>query len=350
MLIFPSFYLFPATGLLDFYISGAIDVLKYPKPLTYWFWFGLVFVFQLAGWVLVSDMLKLGGRLASKPMEAVNRWHSRIVITLFLVVFVYVGWKTYRDTTTIVTDQVTVPVKNLPESLQGFEIIHISDIQGDEYTGSEEIAGYINKVNEQEPDIIIFTGDLISYGTDFIKSSAVEFGKAKAEHGIFAVVGDHDYWAGTENVEEALTEEQIPLLRDENYTVDVDSSSSITITGVTEVYSKDSDPEVVDSLTNSANDSDVKIFASHQIKDHIISSARENEYAMILAGHTHGGQIRVPFLGMSFSASERETEYVSGPYQEAGLTIHVNNGLGFTLGPIRYNAPPTVTVITLEAE
>lgn len=350
LVVLPSFFLFPVIGVTDFYISGSFEMLKYPKLLTYWFWFGLVFVFQLTGWVLIADLLKLGSRFGTKPRPAINRWHSRIVVTLFLVVFVYVGWKIYRDTTTVVTDPITIKVDNLPDSLHGFKIIHISDIQGDEYTGREEIAGYIEKINLQNPDLIIFTGDLISYGTDFIKSSAVEFGQAKATHGIFAVVGDHDYWAGTEKVEKALADEEIPLLRDENYTVAVDSSSSIVISGVTEVYSKDSDPVIVDSLTHSADSSAVKIFASHQVKDYLISSARKNNYDVMLAGHTHGGQIRIPFLGMSFSASERETKYINGLYREGQLPIHVNNGLGFTLGPIRYNAPPTVTVIELKAE
>lgn len=350
LIVLPSFFLFPLAGLLDFYITGDIAVLEYPKPTTYWFWFGLVFAFQLAGWVLVVDVIKLASYLSGTYFEVIKRWHPRIVITLALMVFVFMGWKTYRDTTTIITDHITLPVPDLPETMEGFKIVHISDIQGDEYTGREEISAYIRNVNEINPDLIVFTGDLVSYGTDFIKSSAEEFGKAQARYGTFAVVGDHDYWAGTGHVEDALAKEQIPLLQDENHIIKIDSSSSVTITGVTEVYSKNSDPAVVDSLMQSANSSALKIFASHQVKKHLISSAREYNYDVMLAGHTHGGQIRVPFLGMNFSASERETEYISGLYWEENLPIHINNGLGFTLGPIRYNAPPTITVIELVKE
>ncbi len=345
-----SFYLFSVSGVLDFYITGQIDVLTYPKPFTYWFWFGLLFVFQLVTLVIIADVIKLSSRFWSGDKDWIAHWHARILLGLFVVVFVFVGWKTYRDTTRIVSDQITLPVENLPESLEQFKLVHISDIQGDEYTGREEIVRYVDEINKQQADLIIFTGDLISYGTDFIKMSAEELGKAKAKYGTIAVVGDHDYWAGTQNVEQALAEQGILLLKDENHTIKIDSMHSTLITGVTEVYSKASNPEIVDSLTADANSSALKIFASHQVVDHLIGNAQKHNYDMMLAGHTHGGQIRVPFMGMSFSAAERETKYVSGLYHEDGLPIHINNGLGFTLGPIRYGAPPTVTVITLESK
>lgn len=347
-IILISFYCFPISALADFYITGGIDVLKYPKVLTYWFWLGLIFVFQLATWMIIADLLKLGSRFLSWDAKSVALFHAKAAIALFLLVFTYTGWKVYHDTTTITTDRISVAVDGLPKSLDGFKLVHISDIQGDEYTGQEEIARYIRKVNELNPDLTIFTGDLISYGTDFIQMSANEMGELKAEQGTIAVVGDHDYWAGTSKVRSALQAEGIPLLQDENYTLQTDSST-ILITGVTEVYSKHVNPAVVDSLTSSS-EADLMIFASHQVKDHLIENARDNDYDLMLAGHTHGGQIYVPFMGTGFSASERETKYVSGFYKEGNIPINVNNGLGFTLAPIRYNAPPNISVITFKSK
>lgn len=345
-----SFYLFPVGGLADFYLSGQIDVLKYPKPLTYWFWFGLVFVFQLATWVIIADIIKLGSRYWVKNISRVDRMHAQVLLVLFVLTFILVGWKRYDDSTNIVTDKITLEVEGLPKSHNGFKIVHISDIQGDEYTGRKEIASYIQKVNAQNPGIVIFTGDLVSYGTDFIDMSAEEFGKTRAKYGSFAVVGDHDYWAGVEHIQKALSKQGIPLLRDENRIVQVDSAFSIALTGITHVYSKQAKPEKVARLTAAVDSADIKILASHQVEDHLIASSQKQNYQLLLAGHTHGGQIRVPFMGMNFSAAEQETKYVSGLYREKGLPIHINNGLGFTLGPMRYGAPPTVTVIELRAK
>lgn len=349
-LVLLSFYIFPVSGMIDFYVSGSIDVMKYPKPLTYWFWFGLVFVFQLVTWVLIADLIKWGSSFWGERFPKMDRWHAQIVVGLFLMVFLFVGWKRYDDSTDIITDNVPIQIQDLPDSYSGFRIVHISDIQGDEYTSRHDIARYIEKVNAQNPDLVIFTGDLISYGTDYIKMAAEELGKVKSKYGTYAVLGDHDYWAGIKHIQKALTEQEIPLLRDENAFVDVDSTFSIAITGITQVYSKHADPDSVRKLTSQTKSADIKILASHQVEDFLISSSRENNYNMLLAGHTHGGQIRVPFMGMHFSAAEQETKYVSGLYWEKNFPIYVNNGLGYTLGPMRYGAKSMVSVIELSQQ
>lgn len=280
----------------------------------------------------------------------ISRWHPHLIVALFATIFLFTATKTYLHTTQVQAEHHTIPVENLPKSLQGFKVVHITDIQGDEYTGRNEIRNYIQQINTQNPDLIIFTGDLISYGTDFIEMSAEELGKAKSKYGTIAIVGDHDYWAGVPHVKKALNNQSIPLLQDENYTIQIDSTTKITITGVTEVYSKQTDSSTVDSLTKSASDSALKIFTSHQVNDQLIAKAQQQNYHLVLSGHTHGGQIHVPFMGMNFSASQQETKYVQGLYNENGLPINVNNGLGFTLTPIRYEAPPNISIITLQKE
>ncbi|MDZ7683147.1 MAG: hypothetical protein U5J63_15930 [Fodinibius sp.] len=144
-LVVGSFYLFPASAAVDFYVTGGIDLLKYPKPLSYWFWFGLVFVYQLTTWVLIADLVKLVARLLPVDAGKTNRYHNVVALALFAIIFAYNGWKVYHDTTAIQTDRITVSVDGLPSSLEGFKLVHISDIQGDEYTGREEIARYVDK-------------------------------------------------------------------------------------------------------------------------------------------------------------------------------------------------------------
>ena len=347
-LVLLTFYAYPIGALIDFYSTGSINLLDYPQPLAYWFWFGLIFVFQLATWIIVTDLIKVITNYFYGDKNVISRWHPHVIVALFAAIFLYTATKTYLHTTQVQAEHHTISVENLPESLAGLKIVHITDIQGDEYTERNEIRTYIKKVNAQNPDLIIFTGDLISYGTDFIEMSAQELGKAKSKYGTIAVVGDHDYWAGLNNIEPALNEHDIPLLQDKNYTIRIDSTRNITITGVTEVYSKQADPAEVDSLTKSTAGSALKVFASHQVNHRLIAKVQKQNYQLVLSGHTHGGQIHVPFMGMNFSASQQETKYVQGMYQENDLPINVNNGLGFTLAPIRYEAPPNISVITLQ--
>lgn len=344
-----SFYLLPLSAFIDWWLTGELDLLGFPPLLVYWFWFGLVFSFLTATWVLAADLVKVTSTFFPFS-ETVSVWHNRCILVLVPLLLVYTGIKMYNDTTHIGVDRQVLEMENLPELLEGFRIVHISDIQGDEFTGPEKIACYIEEVNRQEGDLIIFTGDLISYGTRFIDSSAREFGRAEARYGTIAVVGDHDYWAGLEHVEPALRNVGIPLLQNGNRTIRIDSAASLLVTGVTEIYSRRSNPEEVDSLMRVSGNIPVKILASHQITPRMIEGAKEHGYHLVLAGHTHGGQVRVPFLGMSFSASERETEYVSGAYRNSNLLINVNNGLGFTLAPVRYDARPNISVIELKGK
>lgn len=345
-----TFYCLPITGLILYGIQGRLDLLEIPKPITYWFWFGLAASYQLLTWIIILDVLKAGFHFLSKfPSQKINHIYGKIVWVTVIIVLVFSGFKMYFNTNQIETQRVSLPIENLPEELQGFRIVHISDIQGDQYTGREEIEAYVEKVNEQKPDLVVFTGDLISYGTDFIEMSAESFSGVKATYGAYAVVGDHDYWADLSNVEPALESRGIPLLRDENRQLEV-SGHHVLLTGITQVYSKRADPEKVRELTSDTLDAAVKIVAAHQVSDLILNEAKEHNYHLYLAGHTHGGQLRVPLFGMTFSASEMETEYVSGTYHRENLLVNINNGLGFTLAPVRYNAPPAITVIELKTD
>lgn len=347
VLLLLTFYCLPITGVLLYGIQGHLDLLEIPKPITYWFWFGLVFSYQLATWIILIDIVKAGLHLwSNRDTGYINTLYARAAFLAMVVVFIFCGVKMYMNTTYIQNESIELEVKNLPEALQGLRLVHISDIQGDQYTGRKEIQRYIEKVNALEPDVVIFTGDLISYGTEFIEMSAEAFSKVEATYGTYAVVGDHDYWAGLSNVEPALESRGISLLRDENRTIDI-GGSKLLLTGITQVYSKRAEAAKVRGLTSDTTHTVLRIMAAHQISDLLLNEAKDHNYRLLLAGHTHGGQVRVPLFGMTFSASERETEFVSGTYRRDNLLINVNNGLGFTLAPVRYNAPPAISVIEL---
>lgn len=343
-----SFYLLPILALGYYYFWGDPDLLAWPQPLTYWFWFGLIFSFQMATWLLVLDVLKLAFHVFSDwSKQKITIYYSWLALMVLAILFVFTAAKMIYDTQVIQTEYVSFKKKAVGKSLQGFRVVHISDLQGDEYTGREEISRYIKKVNNLNPDLVVFTGDLISYGTDFIDMSAEELSKVQATYGVYAVIGDHDYWAGVPNIEAALDRYDVPLLQDENKIITV-GSDSLLLTGITEVYSKHISAEALAKLTQAYSQLSNRIVVSHQATSKVVEIANQSGYKMLLAGHTHGGQLRVPFWGMRFSAAERETPYLSGVYKVGELFININNGLGFTLAPVRYNAPPNISVIDIE--
>jgi hypothetical protein len=92
----------------------------------------------------------------------------------------------------------------------------------------------------------------------------------------------------------------------------------------------------------------LRILLSHQPAEHVVEQAASHGYDLILAGHTHGGQIVLHPLGIPFTPSMRETKFYSGVYRLGESTVVVTNGVGLTLAPIRYHAPAEITSIVLE--
>ena len=347
-LLLASFYLLPLSGLFYYLIWGEPDMLTFSQPVTYWFWFGIVFSAQLLSWLLVLDILKLVLRFFSKiKSDLFETWYRWLFLALAVGLFALTTIKMVRDTNRIQVKNHTYQSEKVPDAFDGFRIVHITDIQGDEFTGRQEIARYVNLINQQQPDMVVFTGDLISFGTNFIEMAAEELGRAESAYGTYAVVGDHDYWADVTNFESAYGKQGITLLQDENRLLTA-NDDSLLLTGITEVYSKHIPEDSLKYLTKGYPGVSFEILATHQATGKVISRTREANYELLLAGHTHGGQMKVPFLFMTFSAAEGDTPYLSGTYTFGDLLMNVDNGLGFTLAPVRYNAPPTISVIELK--
>lgn len=347
IVLFLLFYVLPVSGLLQYLISSDVDLLTYPKPIFYLFWGGFAFSFQVLIWIVGLDLVKLLVNYGvGINASFVDRGYGILVVGIAVLTLSYTATKMYLDTTRIEVERVELKIENLPPDLEGFKVVHISDIQADRYTGEQEIKRYIEQVNAQEPDLVVFTGDLISYGTRYIDMAAHQLSDIDARYGVYFVIGDHDYWAGTEHVKLALQKHKIPILDGKNVDVGVDGNE-VRLTGLTNVYSRKAPASEVRRLLQDTTGARVKILASHQVSDLLINTALANGYNLILAGHTHGGQIRVPFFFKMFSASDFETSYIKGQYWLEKTLLNLNHGLGFTLAPVRYNAPPNVTVIQL---
>jgi predicted MPP superfamily phosphohydrolase len=125
--------------------------------------------------------------------------------------------------------------------------------------------------------------------------------------------------------------------------------SSILITGVTQIYSRKISAEDLDQLLSKAPAADLKILLVHQPSPFIIESAQKNGYNLVLAGHTHGGQIRFKPLGFTFTPSMLETPYFSGIFKVGKLYVTVTNGIGLTFAPVRYQAPAEITNLVIRS-
>ncbi len=359
LIFFIPFYLlsYPIIGLIGylFDVQGIVSSFRFGHKLfdilfTYPFWFGLVFVGQILLPILVLDLSKIILSLVKvySLQVKLNYIYPRLILLLAISIAIYSGVKIYRGTNSIKVNKVNFKVKFLPKALHNFKIAHISDIQADSRTGEEKIKRYVELLNSLQPDLVVFTGDMVTYGTKHIPIAVKSLSNIKSKFGFYSCIGDHDYWAGVEVIKSEMIKYGLRLYDDENVRLKIDGAE-VGLTFVTNIYSLRPALEVLNELS-SQNNADLKIFVTHQPSESLVNFALENGYQIFLAGHTHGGQVVISFFGFKFIPSRIETRYVSGHYKLGSMLVNVNNGLGFTLAPIRFNAPAEITLINLLPE
>lgn len=314
---------------------------------VYPFWIGIAFGVQLFILLVVIGIAKL----ALFPLYKRNRTKSRaveawVVAAVVCLTAVFVTARVYSDTFLLRTRSAELRIAGLPAELDGFRIVHIADIQVDRRTNGRKLDSYIEKVNGLKPDLILFSGDTVTSGTAFVDQAAEVMGKLRSRYGTYACLGDHDYFANARLVVDRLRARGIVVLENETATVPLDNGS-IVITGVTNVYRNNLSDNVVDKLARERPEGTTSILLTHQPSTWLVELAAERNYDLLVAGHTHGGQIVFPLPGFLLTGSSFETKYVTGFYDVKSMLVSINNGLGLTLAPIRYQAPAEVTLIKL---
>lgn len=351
------FILYPLALVVSYYmeigsVSRALqsaDMLT-DKLLIYPFWTGIIFSAQVAQPLILMD----AARLILFPVyrRHKQRWlriQGTAVIIIVCFGFLYVIARIYSDTFTVRVRQAETPIKNLPDSLDGFRIVQIADVQMDARTNGARIENFINRVNGLAPDLILICGDLVTSGTGYIDSAAAAMGRLKATHSTYACLGDHDFFSDSTKVMSSLQKNGVTVLDNAAAVVEKDGAS-ISITGITNVYRTRPSEDVIRKLEEQRNGEAAKILLTHQPSDWLVKRGEENHYDLFLAGHTHGGQIAFPLPGFLLTGSSFETPYVSGFYRAGSMFVSVTNGLGLTLAPVRYNAPAEITLITLRRD
>ena len=345
--VYGSYLTIPESRLIDY-------LLVYP------FWISFILMIQCFLFFIPLDLFKLlTTAFFKKRKETIAGVHSALIFTIVAFFFFYIPIRIIYDYNAVSVREIKYEEQKLPISLEGFRISFIADIQADHYTDEGRLEKFISTVNSLNPDLILIAGDLITTGSDYIKLSAKEVGKLKAKYGVFSCVGDHDNWAyrndyqkSVSDVMSALKVNNVQMIDNEIRRVSVDSAE-IDITFITNTYVEIVHKNILDSLSLK-NEGNVKIFLTHQPRSHLIETARNNNFNLFLAGHTHGGQITFVFPFIKLTPTMFETKYIRGDFWfddservGAGMLMVVTRGLGMSLAPIRYNSTPEVTLIVL---
>lgn len=232
-----------------------------------------------------------------------------------------------------------VPVEDLPEAFDGYRIAQLSDLHVGSLTPPAVIAAWVAKANALDVDLVALTGDYVTSGNAFHASAAEELARLRARDGVAAVLGNHDNASGGEPLRSGFIAGGVRLLMNERFTVER-RGARLTIAGVDDIYSGRSD--VARTLEGASG----PIVALAHDPKHFDALAKRG-VALVLAGHTHWGQIGVPFVSRRINLARGFFRYHADVYRRSGTAMYVHPGLGTSGPPIRFGVAPEIAVLRL---
>jgi hypothetical protein len=256
------------------------------------------------------------------------------------------GYTFYGEPGWLAVERVSVPIRNLPQALEGITIAQLSDLHASSVVRIEHITQAIEVANRQRPDLIVLTGDYVTDELAFIPIVANAIAGLSAPLGVYAVLGNHDYWIGApERVVAALEDAGVTVLRNTHKQLVV-RDSAIWLAGVDDVWEEQNDIDA--ALQGIPNDA-FTVLLAHE--PDFADVAAQRSVQLQLSGHTHGGQVRVPFLGAP-ALPPLGRRYPIGLQRVPNRTtqVYTNRGIGLISPSVRLNCRPEVTVLTLQRE
>lgn len=254
--------------------------------------------------------------------------------------------------------------QRLPKSFDGFKILHITDIHSGSLDNREKIEYAVDLINQQEFDILLFTGDIVNNFYWEMDKWYDVFSKIKqAPHGNFAVLGNHDYgeysdWNSEEEKQENFEKIKaifpkigMKLLLNENRLIKI-NNETISLIGVQNWGTRFKKLGDIDAASSNVNADDFKIVLSHDPSHwNEILKNHPKHFDLTLSGHTHGMQlgIEVPKIGLRWSPAQYVYPQWAGFYDFEGKIINVNRGFGYHFYPGRVGIWPEITLIELKS-
>ncbi len=225
---------------------------------------------------------------------------------------------------------------------RSLRVVQLSDIHAGLYMTRDDIRVYVDQVARLEPDLLVLTGDFISNSMRFLYGCAEELARLRPRYGSFAVHGNHEHMYGDpREVEAVFTAQNIVVLNNRHQVIDT-GEGPFAVAGIDDLYT--GEPDLAAAL-DGLDAATPTLLLSH--RPEIFPQAANRSVGVTLAGHWHGGQIKLSAPGVNLSVAHLMTPYPEGHYRRGSSHLYVSRGIGTVWTPIRLNAPPEVVVAEL---
>jgi uncharacterized protein len=242
-----------------------------------------------------------------------------------------------------VVERISIPIKGLHPALEGFTIVQLSDIHLLPYTQRSLVRKAVEMVNQLQADLVVMTGDFVYR----VKRAAYELAPIlaglNARHGVYSVMGNHDYWLDYDAFMSAFKEYSLALLINQGVPITV-GKGVLYLAGMDDAWS--GKPDLAKALEGTPAGAPV-VLLQHE-PDTADQTSLDPRVSLQLSGHTHGGQVLIPGKPPFFHPYLGE-KYWSGLYKVNDMWLYTNRGLGNTSVPLRINCPPEISLFSLVA-
>ena len=264
---------------------------------------------------------------------------SHIFIYILLIIGLIIIYSRYIATTGIQIKEYSVINNKIPESFKGFKVVHFSDLKYGSTTDQKYLKKLVNKINELNPDIIIFTGDLISYNyklTDNDKKAIIEnLNKLDPKIDIYSIRGDNDI---NETYNSIITQTKIIEINNLNKLIYYKGDTPIMLIGLDDSINGN---QSLDMAFNYEENNYYKILIAHEPDTY--EKIKDKNIDLFLAGHSLNGQVRLPFIGSIYTPTGAK-KYYDSKYKIDNTEIYISNGLGTSKIPYRLNNRPSINL------
>ncbi len=266
-----------------------------------------------------------------------------IAIILIVVLYAY-----YIEPNLFLVEQKTIELRCLKSDISDKKLVQISDLHFTKDTSSSKINNIHKTIANQNPLIVFITGDFISNDAGIDKS--VELVKKISEkYPTYIVFGNWDYWAldySVNNFKDQLEKAGGKVLINDSENIKI-GDEDIGIAGVKDPYTSGEIKNDIDKALIKIEDNKCRILLAHS--PNVIKEAVEKNIDLVLVGHTHGGQVYIPYLTEKLIPANRKygKGYIKGLYKTNNTQMYVNRGIGTSVVPFRFIVPPEITVFSL---